>query len=63
MGMCGHQPSAPRARCDRKAQVKRGAIKELILTPKGGKMGALRKLSLNRKYPKYEDARFVKWEM
>ena len=26
--MCGHQPSAPRARCDKKAQVMRGAIKE-----------------------------------
>ena len=43
----------PEARCDRMAQVKRGAIKEFNFVP-GGKIMALRNLGLNRAYHQYE---------
>ena len=41
VGMCGHQPYAPRPQSREKAQVKRSATKEYNFVSVGGKIGAL----------------------
>jgi hypothetical protein len=47
VGMCGHQPRAPRPLSREKAQVKRSATKEYNFAAVGGKISALVNQSCN----------------